>query len=325
MQPARFHTLDALRGIAAIAVMLYHAGPEAPLQMARGYLAADLFFVLSGFVLAHSYQARLRDGLSFAAFALARLKRIYPLYWLGALIGCVLFAGSPLMILMLPSEPTGSTGMLFRANAPLWSLPLELVASLVWALLAVRIDWRALGAAILALGSLLAAAVIEHGGADIGATWATGHIGLTRTLFSFAIGIALFRLFELHGSKRRVARRAGVLLPALAIGLAPEIEAGALADLAALGIGLPALVWLAARWELAAPRLAAWLGGLSFPLYCIHAPFVAMGHASPGLMAAICAALVVAATLLDRWFDRPIQAWLKARAQRPCPVPQALA
>jgi peptidoglycan/LPS O-acetylase OafA/YrhL len=51
-------SLTPLRGIAALTVLIYHlaAGnddPSLPTFFLRGYLGVDLFFILSGFVLAH--------------------------------------------------------------------------------------------------------------------------------------------------------------------------------------------------------------------------------------------------------------------------------
>lgn len=323
MQPARFHTLDALRGVAAIAVMLYHAGYQAPLLMPRGYLAADLFFVLSGFVLAHSYEQRLRDGMGLGAFLRLRLQRLYPLIWLGAVIGCLLFSGSPLMILLIPTEPSGD--LMYRANAPLWSLLFELIANLVWALLAVRLGTRILIGLVAAFGAVLAVMVVMHGGADLGATWQTALPGLVRTFFSFTLGIVLHRLFERGGSIRQTTPLGWLLVPALVLPLIPFTSQRALVDLAMLGVIIPGIVWLGARWTVPDSNLVDRLGGLSYPLYCIHAPFVAKGFSSPGLMLLICTAMIGAALWLDRHYDRPIQAWLKSRKQSACPAKQALA
>jgi len=51
---ARLSQLDGLRGLAALVIMLYHAEIvyRAPGPFLRGYLYVDLFFLLSGFVLA---------------------------------------------------------------------------------------------------------------------------------------------------------------------------------------------------------------------------------------------------------------------------------
>jgi len=51
-----FYMLDGLRGVAAVAVLMMHADPLfRPVWMRSAYLAVDLFFALSGFVLAHAY------------------------------------------------------------------------------------------------------------------------------------------------------------------------------------------------------------------------------------------------------------------------------
>ena len=47
----RFDTLDLLRGVAALAVVAFHFHPGTSPLLAHGYLAVDLFFALSGFVM----------------------------------------------------------------------------------------------------------------------------------------------------------------------------------------------------------------------------------------------------------------------------------
>ena len=78
-----------MRGTAALLVALYHINPDliAPTGAGRfvgkGYLWVDLFFVLSGFLLAMNYADRFAGGWSLGAwldFLLHRLARIYPLY-----------------------------------------------------------------------------------------------------------------------------------------------------------------------------------------------------------------------------------------------------
>ena len=67
--PATIRALTGLRAVAAVWVVLFHyrgdvltllpaARPLEPL-MASGYLGVDVFFVLSGFVLAYNYANRL--------------------------------------------------------------------------------------------------------------------------------------------------------------------------------------------------------------------------------------------------------------------------
>ena len=90
MEPIRpiYHSLNGLRGLAAIIVVLFHAEAFFGRQIAPGgYLAVDLFFVLSGFVIAHAYDHKFAQGLPAFTFIRHRLIRFYPLYLLGLLIG----------------------------------------------------------------------------------------------------------------------------------------------------------------------------------------------------------------------------------------------
>src|SRR6478735_8115761 len=79
--------LDGLRGVAALAVAVGHMGHETghPLDMSF-HLAVDLFFGLSGFIVATAYEQRLKAGLSPFAFAKIRFVRLYPLYLLSVLV-----------------------------------------------------------------------------------------------------------------------------------------------------------------------------------------------------------------------------------------------
>ncbi|MCW5796966.1 MAG: acyltransferase [Nitrospira sp.] len=79
-----FRALESLRGIAALAVVIFHVAWTFPLYdmalIRNGYLMVDLFFVLSGFVICHSYGRRLGTGRDVAKFIWIRLGRLYPLH-----------------------------------------------------------------------------------------------------------------------------------------------------------------------------------------------------------------------------------------------------
>jgi peptidoglycan/LPS O-acetylase OafA/YrhL len=94
--------LDGLRGIAAIAVMAFHFNifflPQARLPfVGRGYLAVDLFFLLSGFVMAHVYGRKLASNwrAHWQEFAIARFARIYPLFALTLLAVMTVHVSDP--------------------------------------------------------------------------------------------------------------------------------------------------------------------------------------------------------------------------------------
>src|SRR3569832_284109 len=72
--------LAAIRGVAAISVMLYHFSPFLAdgKVLPSSYLAVDLFFLLSGFVIAHAYDRKIENGMGFGTFVAIRLIRLYP-------------------------------------------------------------------------------------------------------------------------------------------------------------------------------------------------------------------------------------------------------
>src|SRR5690554_2832582 len=79
-----FTRLESLRGLAAIMVVLYHSPfrfSEASVAIvANSYLFVDLFFVLSGFVMAYAYGEKIRGGMGFGEYVALRLGRLYPIH-----------------------------------------------------------------------------------------------------------------------------------------------------------------------------------------------------------------------------------------------------
>ena len=88
-----FESLDLVRGIAACAVLVYHTDFMFGLRhqlLPGGYLAVDLFFVLSGFVLSLNYQNAIASGeISFRKYLTVRLARLYPLFVATTVVGLV--------------------------------------------------------------------------------------------------------------------------------------------------------------------------------------------------------------------------------------------
>ena len=88
--------LDALRGIAAIMVLIMHTfelyckGNYHKLFINHGYLAVDFFFMLSGYVMAHAYDDRW-DTMTVLDFCKRRLIRLHPLIILGMTVGAIFF------------------------------------------------------------------------------------------------------------------------------------------------------------------------------------------------------------------------------------------
>lgn len=152
MNHSRYAFLDGIRGLAAILVLTRHTTDYWHFSFYRSYLAVDLFFILSGFVIAFAYDRKIRDGIiPFSQFVLIRLIRLYPVFLL-SLVLCITIATGKLWLshqishtvltellsifaltaIFLPSHQIGNA-YLFPINVPYWSLFFELIANFIYA------------------------------------------------------------------------------------------------------------------------------------------------------------------------------------------------
>ena len=87
---SRFMSLEAFRGLAAVMIVLYHsrfyAGESYVSFVRNSDIFVDFFFILSGFVMAHSYLDKIGSKISFRKFVLLRFGRLYPLHILTLLL-----------------------------------------------------------------------------------------------------------------------------------------------------------------------------------------------------------------------------------------------
>lgn len=328
----RLPLLDGLRGIAAIMVMLHHEsrayGTTWPLP--RAYLAVDFFFMLSGLVLTPALEPRLHTGLSPETFLRQRIRRLWPMLAVGALIGGIafmprsaadwrVFAPTLLASLLLLPWPD-KTGGLYPLNFPQWSIAFELVANYVHARVLARLNDRALLGVTLLLGGLMALQTVHFGSALMGDTTRTWWGGLARVGYAYALGVWLGRrMMKGHGPMITGHWWLLVALPVpLVLGLIPFLSPDPLwSDALAVFVLLPAALWLAAHGSMPARALrwCKWLGALSYPLYAIHAPLLLMfanltKHLPAdlrlwGRMGALLAVLALATALAHSRLARP--------------------
>jgi peptidoglycan/LPS O-acetylase OafA/YrhL len=344
----RFLTLDGLRGIAAFAVILDHVS-SATLQawFPGRYLAVDFFFVLSGFVLAHAYGGRLEVGMSPWAFMRVRLIRLYPLYLLGLALGLILPILAVLRgwdgpgslseiavvgafaVAFLPSPPIyGWTGQhLYPFNGPAWSLFFELVANLVYGLVARFLTWKVFAIALPIVAALVAFTVMRSDTVGPGWLWPHFDAGLARVLYCFFAGVMIYRLRSVIRLPAIPAWTAVVAL--LAIFAVPAVGEWRKAYDAFAAIALmPLLVMFAsgAKVNGAVARACATLGLLSYGVYALHVPVMTLinfglGAAGVTLPYGFMLVLLVAGvSALAAWvahhvYDMPVRRWLSARAR----------
>jgi peptidoglycan/LPS O-acetylase OafA/YrhL len=340
MDKRKFHSLDVLRGIAAFAVVFWHADwLIAPLRPLHGDLAVDLFFVMSGFVIAHAYEDKLRSGLTPGHFIVLRLIRLYPLYLLGALIGlCVSLGGVSatfnivsafLSLAMLPT-PTLTRGMsLYPYNLVAWSLLLEIIVNIVYAFTWRRWTVRGLAEIIASSSFLLIVATILHGDSNFGWTWRNLPGGIARVFFGFPAGVLIYRLSQ----QGRLPLRANFFVVMLAavvlLSWRPSNTGGLILDLVGMLVATPAIVAFAIMAEPPpwSTPIAATLGAASYAIYALHLPLLEVMLAFapriaaerlgplPGVIFAIF--ILGFAVWIDNWFDGParrfLMRWAKAR------------
>jgi peptidoglycan/LPS O-acetylase OafA/YrhL len=350
----RFKSIEACRGVAATMVMLSHCGhtlgapqnfgaPPFGLLFQFGRAGADIFFVLSGFLIALIHWRDIGRPERLTHYLARRATRIYPTYWL------VLLAVVPVdlvtrtfydryddqwavvkNILLLPQN-----GQIIDVS---WSLCNELVFYAVFALLILS---RRAGFLVLAAWTLaMVARPIMAPYDDI--VWLNL---LTYPMnFEFLAGLAAGWLLQ-----RRAYRRPGAML---ALGLA-IFAAFAVAEdhrllwshefhpwfpaqywlpviLRSLGYGaagvliIAGLTSLEMQGRVRVPPALSLLGGASYLLYLIHVPaLVAFGAAErrlhlsrylpPWLLAALIVLLIIAGVVgLHLAIEKPL-----LRAVRP--------
>lgn len=349
--------LTSVRGIAAWLVVLFHirlsiAGLPSPVGavLAKGYLAVDFFFLLSGFVIWMSWSERLRTGgpSAIPEFLKRRIARTWPLHLVMLGFGLVLallllatgrdaphfpFAELPLHIALL--QNWGFTSEL-SWNDPAWSISCELAAYLLFPLLVLAIDWRrvptaAILAAIAALLTLLHIVFMLRGETTLGLD--IPRLGLIRCLIEFGCGTAISALWMRWRAAWRMPAAACAtvsltLLASWAFGPLPET----LAVPAAFAALLLALALTAGkRGNPLEGGALHYFGEISYATYLGHfllwfafkLALVSDVHAVGAPLIWLYLALVLGSSAaLYHWVERPAQRWINGLSfRRPLRTP----
>jgi len=339
--------VQVLRAIAALLVVHAHAaGPTGlDLRWVGGADGVDLFFVISGFIIA--YVAALDPSL----FMTRRLIRIVPIYWTSTIALYLLVLALPrlfhttssdpvLLVRSLAFLPTASgvhteDGIPHPTLSGGWTLNYEMY---FYAVFAVALAWSRRWATELAVALLVAvlAAVQLTPLRDHPVAYFYGH----PIVLEFAYGIAAFHVVRALEARRRATaagssgRSPAILLAGVGLGLAALALRHELFGAAPrwLASGIPAFVVVVCAVALErihgiriANRWAVLVGDASYVMYLIHAYVVfgvlrlAIGHpqvtelAGQLMTLGLMAVSTAAAIAIYRWYEQPILRALKRR------------
>ena len=335
--------LTGLRGVAALVIVLHHIVLRLPDLAAgparQGYLAVDLFFVLSGFVMALGYGtwfgAR-RPLPEYGRFLGRRIARVWPLHAVVVALlvadGIVRHTGEywPRMVIF-NGLLMQSWGFSQTVDAPAWSVSTEMLAYILFPLLSglalrrtARVAWRTLAVAIAVLVCCVLAApdlgLAQRGALDLHQNWSL--LPALRCVAGFTIGLLTWRALQTRRGARvaaqpAVATGAGLAIVGLVLLGAPDGLVYLFFPV--LIAGLYAGAGPLTRW-LAKPA-AVWTGTLSYAIYLVHVPVLDHAHSwAPAGVApflAVFAALLCPVVLVAHYgIERPAQAVLLRMGSR---------
>jgi peptidoglycan/LPS O-acetylase OafA/YrhL len=335
----RLASLTGLRGIAALWVLAYHTMLELQHldpELARsvgivgraGYLGVDLFFVLSGFVIAYNYSGTPEwTPKTYAAFLWRRLARIYPVHLAGLALFGVFVLYAPAGATVGPHTLAGllrsitlthawSIPVTGTWNVPSWSVSLEWAAYLVFPIVAAAAMKPKSAATIIGLvlllfsGLFLVAISITYPG--------TMAYGVFRISAEFTAGVLLFRLWSLR--RDSIASIGGIVALATFIGICNGFEffIGKKSAFIYLPAATAAVVYgLACAPSALGGSVVQHLGKISYSLYIVHyatlhfARVTVQSHAlAPAWMIAGSVAAVGLAHCCYRFLEQPARAWM---------------
>lgn len=373
----RYDILDGLRGIGALIVLAFHLfetySPGVTQQVINhGYLAVDFFFLLSGYVIGYAYDDRWGSKMGLRDFALRRLIRLHPMVVMGGLVGVLfyymgdaevfhlvpqtmpwvvigMFVLHALMIPVLPGMDIRGWGGTYPLNEATWSLMLEYLANVLYALVIRHLPRLVLAALVVCFGCLTvmqcfyiappgitlpadcAYTVIGGWGIWGAQLW----IGIVRLLYPFFCGLLLAR----WGKKLHVPGGfwtcALLLILVLAVprvgGSNPDnFWMNGLYEAVIILIAFPIIVLMGAGSSISgrSHAICRWLGEISYPLYITHYPLIyfqmswASHHPDAPVAQHVFFALCIAVLAIAmahaslRLYDIPVRQWLQKKLFR---------
>src|SRR5262245_45903466 len=271
-----FHTLPFLRS--------HFRLPRAAEQfLSNGNLAVAFFYLLSGFILAYTYEGKIKNPRDYVRYFRARFARIYPVYLLSLLLVLPFQLKTPLgsklaVLFMVQAWNPANPGLAGVWNYPAWSLSVEAFFYLIFPLFLVPMSKWSVRTLQLMMSAFLLVSVMLHTPSMVLGVWNGVTYGLrvplpVLRLPEFLVGVSLGLLFLRSGQRPRfpqlfyLAAASAFVVLSLPIGSWVSIvmipAAFMLYELA-FSDGFPARL-LSSRWLVV-------LGGASYAIYLLQYP-----------------------------------------------------
>lgn len=354
----KIYNIQALRGVAAIAVLLAHLGGAErdygnPIRIIPGWFeigvsGVDLFFLISGFVMIHVAGNNSKPAQKPSHFLFNRAARIYPLYWVMTLAILVLYAGKAFFFAeATPLNNIIASFLLLPSNhLPILNVGWTLVYEMYFYLIFAGFIWVSVKhlPIMLSVWSALLLVANIGGLVDLNAVTAVVFSPLT---FEFIAGCLIAMLLQRHFTEHAwKALFTGIAIFALlATGLITPLNEALYAnfDRRILFFGPPfaLILYGAVAMEMRSQRKApAWLikaGDISYALYLVHIPvflvvgktlsLIQIGGALHNLLIITISPIVAisVAVIAHKWIEKPALRYTKKLGARLFKTPRSQA
>ncbi|MBI3368173.1 MAG: acyltransferase [Burkholderiales bacterium] len=330
MSTRRIGAVDSLRGVAAMAVVLFHytrrfvelyePARSPSVSVNYGYLGVNLFFIISGFVIFMTLARTARP----MDFVVSRFSRLFPSYWIAIAMTFAIthWLGLPKKLVDLNTAAANLAMLHNLAGVPhvdgvYWTLEVELLFYI--GMFALYRCGR-LGAIHRALWLMLGLRLLYFVMArafSIDLPWTLYRLLILNFIPWFALGIAIYALLNASSDAGRREPWITAVAAVLSLAVADGLVMGVLA------IGLAAAVHGAAsgRLPLLERRALVYLGTISYPLYLLHENIgwslqlrlLAAGLPFDATVVLALVAAIALATALHYTVEQPAMDWIRSR------------
>lgn len=288
-------SIQALRGLAAILVMLFHYGislnlnPENKLAilLSHGWSGVDMFFIISGFIAAYTVSIDDKGLRASVEYLLKRLIRIIPLYYLvtilsaGHSIESFIETGKSLLFIPIGGFPPDGLGPLYGGAkvGQGWTLNYEMYFYLVVAasMMFARAKWffTTVFITLVVLTPLAFFGVPENYGFS-GFYFNHQYVNLMTNpiVLEFIFGVIIFFIYKNMSDKNSLAWRIAIVASVLYFFVNLYSPFFFSSRISAWGISSAILIIALLKMEKTTkfrfPNAVLHLGNISFSVYLLH-------------------------------------------------------